>query len=581
MSLFRTLDRTSAVSNPSTRPIPTFLCPVLLSNTVRRSFRATPVVPRSRTSSSPLSNQMDSLFIQALARAASCHEHAKQISTLRQVIPPVTSYRKTRRNDISHSERRGFKMRRWQPFKQLQRFAQSELKALVDYYGIKFEPEQDAPEIDDGPFVWKVGDDHKPFPVQEEIHKEYIEQLSTMLQDEKAPHEELFHMYKRLPAPGVVYLTTETIHDLLHHLSVVERADRLSMQRFLSILDDMKSANIRIKRSEWTSAIYFAGRFMPTVSADELTSALHLWRDMESRAGVAGGIVTLNVLFDIAVKAGKYPLAEMFLKELETRKLKLHRHFRVSLLYFWGVRQDGERVRQTYQELVSAGDIVDTVVLNAVIASLIRAGEPTAAEHVFERMKRLHAAKKHRPPAPKDWRERRKQDLDLTWEAQKADQTRRQELQDIASILPDVRTYGLLIRHHASTAGNIDRVNELLSEMQRSAIPIDGTIYIVVIYGFSTFGGLRYSAWTREKLEDVWSAYLGAVRDGAHRTWLSSKAVIAALRAFRKCADVERMLRAWEEVQRVWEPDGEEREHVMRVLRSLVLPQPSGRFFYL
>jgi pentatricopeptide repeat protein len=529
---------------------------------------------------------MDNFFIQALVRAASCPQHTKQISTYRDSIPLTLSHHKPRRKSIfDTSERRVYKStksRKDGPLRKVRQFAEKELKALVDYYGLNLGSEPEEELTDDEPLVWNVGNDHQPWPVKEAIHTEYIKELEQLLKNEETPHDIIFYCYKRLPAPGVVYLSDKTIRSLLHHLSVVQRATQVSMQRFLSILDDMKNSHIHIIRSEWTSAIYLAGRFMGKVSAHELQSALYLWRDMEKRAGVRGGRVTLNVLFDVAVKAGKFTLAETFLKEMLARKLKVHRHFRVSLLYYYGVLQNGDAVRKTYQELVTSGDVVDTVVMNAVIAALIRAGEPAAAEHVFERMKRLHASKapEHQNNAPKNWRERRKLGLHLTYKSlefpEPVNKEKRTELQEFAPIAPDSRTYSLIIRHFAATVGNIDRVTELLEEMRYNELPIDGSTFIVILYGFNSFGGVRYSPWTRDKLEQIWAQFLKSVKAGAQRTWLSSMSVIVALKAFKKCTDAERTLRAWEEVTQVWEPHPREKEAVIRVLRGLL---PEHGFF--
>ncbi|KAF2127154.1 hypothetical protein P153DRAFT_368489, partial [Dothidotthia symphoricarpi CBS 119687] len=466
MSLFRTLDRSSCTSALSTnahaRPFLAFLWPARHTRTATRSFSKSAV-------HSPPQLTMDTLFIQALARAGSCPEHAKQISMLRHVPSNSSTPHKARRNITCQQQaRRGLRTEtnhKW-PLKRVKRFAEKELKALVDYYGIEIDTRPEEEVEDDGSLVWNVGDDHEPWPLRDKADDVHIKRLEELLKDDEASHDLVFDTYKKLPSPGVVYLELPTIRALLHHLSVVERVSSTSMQRLLSILDDMKTAHIHIIRTEWTSAIYMAGRFVGKVSADEVQSALYIWRDMEQRAKVKGGYVTLNVLFDVAVKAGKYTLAETFLKEMKMRKLRLHRHFRVSLIYYYGVLQDGNAVRKAYQDLVSAGDIVDTVVMNAVIAALIRAGEPSAAEHVFERMKRLHASKK--PPSPghkfftRDWRDRRLLGLHLTHEVRRLEKTdleQRKKLQDYAPIAPDSRTYAILIRHQAATVGDIDRVH--------------------------------------------------------------------------------------------------------------------------
>ena len=285
-----------------------------------------------------------------------------------------------------------------------------------------------------------------------------------------------------------------------------------------------------------------------------------------------------NVLFDIAVKAGKFSLAEAFVNELQVRKLSLHRHWRVSLLYYYGVLQNGNAVRKTYREIVASGEIVDTAVLNAVIAALIRAGEPLAAEHVFERMKRLHAEKasirRGHVWFTRTWRQRRHLGLHFAYEARRlkkaGNHEELKELQDYAPVAPNARTYALLIRHQTSTTGDFDRADELLQEMRYNSVALEGTIFIVMFQGFHNFGGARYTAWTPNKLEKLWAQYFKALRNGVEHTWLSSMAIIAALKAFSKCTDAQRTLKVWDETRTIWDPNEEELESVMRALRKLI-----------
>lgn len=582
MSILRTLDRTSAVSQHPA-PALSFLYPLLQQTSKsRRAFSHTAAkhgVPPGPSRD----DAVEAVFIRGLVRAGSCQKHARQMHTLRNIVPQSPRQQKTRRKHAADQDprhdRRGFqsKAERKGPLNKAGEFARKELKAMVDYYGIQVDtrPEDDHLVDDDGPLIWNVGDDHEPWPLREATDYFHIRRLKKLLQDDESPHEAVFDTYKKLPSPGVVYLDTDTIRRLLHHLSVVERPSPTAMQRFMSVLDDMKSAHIHITQSEWTTAIYFAGRCMGTVSGEEVASALNMWRSMEHRAGVKGGFVTLNVLFDVAVKAGKYTLADTFLKELRARRLKLHRHFRVSLLYYYGVLQNGNGVRQTYQDLVEAGDIVDTAVMNAVIAALFRAGEPAAAEHVFERMKRLHAAKTPLAPGHRffmnNWRDRRAVGMHFTHQARLLKREKKdeelKELQDYAPIAPNSRTYSLLIRHHSTVTGDIDRVNDLLQEMHDNSIAAEGTTFIVIFQGFASFGGVRYSSWTPDKLEKVWARFNLALANKADRTWLSSLAVIAALKAFKRCTDPERTLSVWEEIRPAWGPNEQELEGVMQELR--------------
>lgn len=590
MSLLRTLDRTSAVSRTSTAnayPLLTFLCPPLQKRTQTRGFSKTAINRPPRLISTH--EHVESLFIKALVRAGACHEHKKQLSTFREISPTTTQpHRRSKSTWKPPREKKtepNAEIEQGGPLKSAKQFAKKELEALVDYYSIDMDTQPEEETVGYGGLVWNVGSDHEPWPLRDEGDVVHIRQLEKLLEADEALHDKVFAAYERLPSPGVVYLQKATIRTLLHHLSIVERPSPLAMQRFLSIMDDMKKAHIHITRSEWTSAIHLTGRAMGKVTEDDLQSALHIWRDMEQKAGIKGGFVTLNVLFDVAVRAGKYALAETFLKELQARKLRLHRHFRVSIIYYYGLLQDGNAVRKTYQDLVNAGDIVDTAVMNAVIAALIRAGEPSAAEHVFERMKKLHASKTTTAPGHRffnrTWRDRRFLGLHLTHEVRHLERIKDTEalkqLQDYAPIAPDARTYSLLIRHQSVTAGNIDRVYALLLEMRHSSTPLEGSIFIAIFHGFAQFGGVRYSSWTRDKLEKLWTQYIKAIQEGLERTWISVLAVVVALKAFAKCTDADRTMRAWEEIRGMWEPTGAELEEVMVTLRRLV-PQGGGFF---
>lgn len=411
----------------------------------------------------------------------------------------------------------------------------------------------------------------EPSPVPDQSQMAVIRKIEDLLKNEESSHEEIYSLYRMLPYPRVSFLTRNTLGALTRHLAIVEHKDEASMQRFLSILDDMKAANVAILRSEWSTAINFAGRCLKRVTESEVESALYIWKEMEQEAGVKGTNVTFNILINIAIQAGKFDLAEMFIKEMEARGLRFSRIFRLSMIYYHGMRHDGHGVRRAYRNFVSAGFAVDTGVMTAVIASLIRAGEPSAAEHVFLRMKALDAEKSRQIRPPSNWREARKLRLRLESASHhlKDKVNEQRKLQEATPIAPDTTTYSTIIRHHAVTSGNIDRVTELIAEMRAADIPLDGSIYISLFHGFSTFGGVRYSSWTLGRLEETWAGFVEAVEAGEKNTYFSRLAVTSALTAFAKCGDRERTLKVWEMARERWDPRAGELEAVLSTLRWL------------
>ncbi|CAN9139130.1 unnamed protein product [Alternaria alternata] len=305
MSLLRTLDRTSAVSNTAhARPFLTFLYPRHEDTPSKRRF-SKKAIDNARRLPEPTTARMGTFFVNALKQRR---------QNIRQRGDRAPWSKSEEDGSDPRPERKG-------PLKKVQRFAEKELQALIDYYGMEIDTRPEAEVPDDGNLVWNVGDSHVPWPLRDPSDAVHIDELQALLKNEEAPHQHVYDAYKKLQSPGVVYLDTLTIRALLHHLAVVERPTPIAAQRFLSILDDMKTAHIHITRSEWTSAIHLTGRAMGTVSEDDLQASLRIWQDMERRAGLKGGYVTFNVLFNIAVKAGKYSLAETFMKEMQDRKV--------------------------------------------------------------------------------------------------------------------------------------------------------------------------------------------------------------------------------------------------------------------
>ncbi|KAI9771321.1 MAG: hypothetical protein M1840_002291 [Geoglossum simile] len=532
---------------------------------------------------------MDNLFVNALVRAGSCREHSSdwyKSSSWRPTTSPTL-----RRRQIGSAD--GARKFHLHTLSSCQALAQhidvspDEYKRLVDFYDEEV-PTADAtppsgPAVSSPPpplVVARVGVEkspstHQAWPAGSETGQRVIRKLAGSLLSKYTPHEAIYELYKALPSPRVPYLSRRTIRLLLHRLSVVERKTEASMLRYLSVVDDMKVVGIPLTTGEWSSAIAFVGRCFSRVSQAEIESALYLWKEMEGEAGVRGSTATFNILFDVAAKAGKFALAEMILMEMQSRGLELDRYARVGLIYYYGLKGDGGGVRRAYRELVDAGEIVDTVVLNCVIAALVKAGEAAAAEQVYERMKVMHRKRSGAPLPPRNWRRAREISKLLRRAARAAteDPEHYERLQKESSVAPDLQTYRILAVHHAVCTGELEHLAKLLAEMQFFRIPLHGSIFLALFKGFSIHGGVRYTTWTRSRLESVWSSYRSALNDQVEQLYLGKWVVIWSLRSFARCAGKQRTLEVWEEIKERWTPRENEMEAVVGVLGDLLSEQ--------
>ncbi|KAK4996541.1 hypothetical protein LTR66_003878 [Elasticomyces elasticus] len=549
---------------------------------------------------------VENVFIQALVHASLCSSHGKPVSPYSRRTVSTSARRKCpqmSRTSIQEIPRGSHQQdgRKGTAHAAAMQVTKEEANSLLSFY----DSEADIPDSTTEPEASKSPpisfihtNDAPPQPIREPWRPDddyvasALSHLDTLLADHLTPHDRLYEVYLSLPRPHVPYLSDVAIRALLHHLSVVEHhSSEVAMLRYLSVVDDMTTASIPMTAGEWNSAIAFAGRWVRHIGPEQIETATKVWIRMESEAGIKGTNVTFNILFDVATKAGKYALAEVIMREMRDRGMELNRYFRVGLIYYYGLRGNGEALRAAFRELVEAGEIVDTSVVNCLISALIRAGEPTAAEHVFERMKRLHVDKSGAHLPPSLWRGQRDLGILLNKTAKhlrkRPDTVRRQKVQDASPVGPNMRTYRLLIRYHAVTAGNVDRVTELLEEMSVFRMSAHGSVYFHVFRGFALHGGVRYSSWTRTRLERIYTAFLASVRDAQDKrntgrdrpieeeveqedvNHFQPSIAIIILQAYGKCSTRELTMEVWDEIRRRWEPGREEVEEVSGALAGI------------
>jgi pentatricopeptide repeat protein len=468
-----------------------------------------------------------------------------------------------------------------------------ELMALVDQYcGESFTdqlPLLELPSLyqpSDGPNL-TVSDDiqdewppaRHAWPADEET-KAKLKALVVALKDFSKDPEEIYLLYRELPSPRVPYLESSTRHRLLRHLAVVERKDERSMLRYLSVVDDMKGTAIPLSTEEWNSALSFASRYVARSTDAEVESALRMWREMEHVAGVKGNDVTFNVLFDVACKAGKFVLAEMIYEEMQARGFQFTRYHYVSQIHYHGLRGDGDGARAAYRALVEAGEIVDTVVLNAMISALVTAHEANAAENIYERMKKLcldtsGSIVRLRPGTAlpsKDYKDRRALNKVLMKMAKlaKDNPAKRAEFQRESVIAPDMQTFRILVNYFAVQAGELGKAAKFLAEMKWFGLPVRGALFLPLFKGFALHGAVRYTDWTEDRLEHVWKALMEAIDDKTVDVYMSRWMAVWALRAFAKCSGKSRTIDVWEQIKEKWNPGEEDLQLVMGFLRPLL-----------
>lgn len=449
-----------------------------------------------------------------------------------------------------------------------------------------------------------AGDD----PTQRTVAKLWRAIQRRLSNPYKTDIDYIYSLYERLPEPRIPYLHSKIRHKLMMVLGREDK-NRTSMLRYFVVVADIQRAGLRLTRAEWNACVSFAARWVGHATERETSAALRMWKEMETDAGIQGNAVTFNILFDVASKAGNYTLAEMLYKEMEKRNLPWNRYHHVSLIHFFGLKMDSDGIRAAYKEMVEAGELIDTVVLNCVIAGFLRCGEEYAAERVYERMKSAHERAPTMPyrnyiddsiiskvlmmfariskASSKKRRSNREpkgdtkdatqnaskangdtdsknhgtsgDDLDADAESDGDGGALRRHFQKQSPLIPDIQTYRILLNHYAVRMAALDKVAHFLDDMKWFQVPLHGAIFLALFKGFAIHGGPGQH-WSRERLIPVYQAFQSAVAENANGMYVDAWMAKWILRAFRRCDTEEKVWEVWTELKPRCERDFDPRD---------------------
>ncbi|KAJ5699191.1 hypothetical protein N7493_012099 [Penicillium malachiteum] len=378
-----------------------------------------------------------------------------------------------------------------------------------------------------------------------------FEALKGSIRGSRGGTQYLFNLYRNIPAPGVAYLSKTTREKLLAIFATSPNRRWVDSRRYLALVDDMIKCNLPMSLHLWTSAIYMAGRsHHGRLSRRRMVRAIGMWQKMEHQAGIRADDVVFNILFDIAIKANHYTVADRLEEEMQTRGIEFSRSGLVSKIYSCGMRRDLKGIRDNFEKFTQQGQLVDTVVLNCLMAAFLRAGDMDTAEQLYGRMikaqiQQNESAKPSREPPSEDNKARLSPEfthyrsknrelgrlLTISSRLQKSLPDCHKVLQHSLPMTPDSRTFYIWLQH-CTHSGDLDMFMNVLRDMERTfEVPPRHIIYMLLFQGFGLHGGRKKrrwdsekkrwisekQRWTSKKLRLTWLSFLSAVRDSRAR----------------------------------------------------------------
>ena len=409
--------------------------------------------------------------------------------------------------------------------------------------------------------VWSGGDETQKL----------VQQLYSAIRTRsRHPHrirlESIHKLYRKLPEPRMLNLVGPARHRLLRIMGLPHKRSLDAMLRYFSLVSDVKSAGLTLRRVQWNYALAFAAKYTSHVGTQELEAVLKMWRDMEVGAGEKANHVTFNILFDTACKAGNSELAELLYNEMEHRGIPFNRYHHVSLIHFFGLRLDSGGIRAAYREMVESNEIVDQIALNCVIQGFLRCGEETAAEDVYQRMKDNNVSPHLFVPSTNYAANKVVNKVLLMFtKIGKQHPELKSTLEKGVNLAPGLRTYRHFIEHYGIKVGNLNKVAEFLNEMRATRIPVDATIFLALFKSFYVHGGYSGSAWSRTRLDRILQAMYDTRDENAKGFKIDTWLVIWALRAVKKVGTAEDLELCFQRLQQRWDVHHDRVRHLHQI----------------
>ncbi|CCG83286.1 Predicted protein [Taphrina deformans PYCC 5710] len=342
------------------------------------------------------------------------------------------------------------------------------------------------------------------------------------------------------------------------------------MLRYSEVINEMtaQAPPLVPTAAEWTALISFVGRLHKNPSASDVNNCLQIWDEMEGTYAVKADLVTFNVLLDISIKARRWQTVDSLLKEMKSRALHHDRYTWTTLLYGAGLRRDGSEVRRLSRAMLESGEVLDILVINAIISALFRCDESAEAEHLFEHVNRttiktaeasslnhlfdegVNSSESQRTSLFQQRARMNRAHLRNGETLTHEDTSPRFAFRTPDYLAPDIRTFNMVLGHHCRETGNFARVGELLEAMERRKIPDSIAMFRSLFCGFRCFGR-RGKEWKLEKLHYVFQTLLGA-----SEVRLTRELTLEAIQAFAAVGTRDDVEECWQALDEAWQGQG-------------------------
>ncbi|KAK9364211.1 hypothetical protein V1504DRAFT_443926 [Lipomyces starkeyi] len=344
----------------------------------------------------------------------------------------------------------------------------------------------------------------------------------------------MFARYMQMPEPRPLHIRAPHLEFLLSNYAAAVKNDEIYLEHYSMILNDLKAAGLPVSYKEHLVELSLVCHYAQRHKrASVVTRTFNKFREMEMQGVIACEASAFNVLMTAVTVANDFGAMAAIVEEMRLRKIAPDRFTYVNLMTYYSKLGNKMALQVLYQKFIESEQITDIVVLEAMIAALVRCRDVAGAESLT-RFIEMRATEEGWITPQLSKRQLRFSAGNLKRMARNRRRLRLQfgddqipDPEDTVAIAPRDTTYHPLLSYYASI-GDYESLVETINRMDEFRLT-RRRAYILFLKGFYIHGGYPGSEWTLARLENLLDTLM---QDKEHDNLLVRQMTVWALRAY-------------------------------------------------
>ncbi|KAK9364572.1 hypothetical protein V1509DRAFT_635958 [Lipomyces kononenkoae] len=357
---------------------------------------------------------------------------------------------------------------------------------------------------------------------------------ARMFSFSKQSMTKMFACYMQLPEPRPLHIKIPHLEFLLSNYAASVKNDEIYLEHYSTILHDVKEAGLPISYKEHLVELSFVCHYIQRHKCASVVSrTFNKFRELEMQGVIAREASAFNVLMTAVIASSDFGAMAAIIEEMRARKIAPDRYTYVNLMTYYSKLGNKMALQVLYEKFIESEQIADIVVLEAMIAGLVRCRDIAGAQSLT-RFIEMRATEE-------GWISSQLSKKQLRFSAGnlKRMATNRRHLrlrfgdeqipdpEGSVAIAPRDTTYNPLLSYYASI-GDYQSLVETINRMDEFGLT-RRRAYILFLKGFYIHSGYPGTEWTVGRLENLLETLL---QDKENNKLLVRQMTVWALRAY-------------------------------------------------